>query len=81
MLLEMLVINNTRTLKDLYFVPDILILSFFTSTASQQTYTASQLSKDLNKVPLLFKNLELNHMLLGLDMSNHPPNWVKIYIF
>ena len=60
MLLEMLVINNTRTLKDLYFVPDILILSFFTSTASQQTYTASQLSKDLNKVPLLLQNLESN---------------------
>ena len=29
-----------------------------TSTASQQTYTASQLSKEINKVPLLLQNLD-----------------------
>ena len=31
-----------------------------TSIVSQQTYAASQLSKDLNKVPLLLQNLESN---------------------
>ena len=38
-----------------------------TSTASKQTYTASQLSKDLNKVPLLFKNLE-NTILIPINL-------------
>ena len=31
-----------------------------TATASQQTFTASQRSKDLNKVPLLLQNLGAN---------------------
>ena len=34
-----------------------------TCTASQQTSTASQLSKDLNKVPLLLQNLGLTTFL------------------
>ena len=33
------------------------------STASQQTSAASQLSKDLNKVPLLLQNLERSALL------------------
>ena len=47
-----------------------------TSTASKQTYTASQLSKDLNKVPLLLQNLGCSQFLftIMLPSKNLIPN-------